>query len=204
MRVGLTGGIATGKTTVCRLFATKGCQIIDADEVAHQLLRREYPGYAPVLQAFGAEILDSAGEIDRSKLGNIVFADPAKLTQLNELLHPEVIRHILDKLSQITQEDPSRRVIVDASLMIESGFHREFDRLILVTSTEEQQILRLRSRNGLSEQQARRRIALQMPLADKLRFAHYVIDNSGSLNQTSEQVDSIFEELDQSVWTRSH
>jgi dephospho-CoA kinase len=204
MRVGLTGGIATGKTTVCRLFATKGCQIIDADEVAHQLLRREYPGYAPVLQAFGAEILDSAGEIDRSKLGNIVFADPAKLTQLNELLHPEVIRHILDKLSQITQEDPSRRVIVDASLMIESGFHREFDRLILVTSTEEQQILRLRSRNGLSEQQARRRIALQMPLADKFRFAHYVIDNSGSLNQTSEQVDSIFEELDQSVWTRSH
>ena len=204
MRVGLTGGIATGKTTVCRLFATKGCQIIDADEVAHQLLRREYPGYAPVLQAFGAEILDSAGEIDRSKLGNIVFADPAKLTQLNELLHPEVIRHILDKLSQITQEDPSRRVIVDASLMIESGFHREFDRLILVTSTEEQQILRLRSRNGLSEQQARRRIALQMPLADKLRFAHYVIDNSGSLNQTSEQVDSIFEELDQSVWTKSH
>jgi dephospho-CoA kinase len=204
MRVGLTGGIATGKTTVCRLFAAKGCQIIDADEVAHQLLRRQYPGYAPVLQAFGAEILDSAGEIDRSKLGNIVFADPAKLTRLNELLHPEVFRHILDKLSQITQEEPSRRVIVDASLMIESGFHRQFDRLILVTSTEEQQILRLRSRNGLSEQQARSRIALQMPLADKFRFAHYVIDNSGSLNETSEQVDSIFEELDQSVWTKSH
>ena len=200
--VGLTGGIASGKTTVCRLLEAKGCTIIDADVVAHRLLLRGQPGYEPVLKAFGRGILGDAGEIDRSKLGAEVFGDRSKLEQLNRLLHPEVIRTIGEKLAALRQIGEVR-VIVDASLMIESGFHRNFQRLVLVTCTMEQQAERLMTRNGLSQEQARHRIALQMPLEEKRAFATDIIDNSGTPERTRMQVDALFEDLDQTAWTTS-
>ena len=201
--VGLTGGIASGKTTVCRLFEAKGCTIIDADVVGHNLLLRGQAGYEPVVKAFGRGILGETGEIDRGKLGEVVFRDRNLLDQLNRLLHPEVIRTIDERLAALRVKDESR-VIVDASLMIESGFHRRFSRLVLVTCTLEQQMERLMTRNRLIEEQARQRIALQMPLEKKRAFATDIIDNSGSKERTRMQVDVLFEDLEHTAWTTSH
>jgi dephospho-CoA kinase len=201
--VGLTGGIASGKTTVCRLLEAKGCTIVDADVVAHKLLRRGQPGYEPVIQAFGRDILGDAGEIDRGKLGTVVFADRSKLDQLNQLLHPEVLRTIGARLEALKRVSDAR-VIVDASLMIESGLHRNFRRLVLVTCTLVQQVERLMTRNGLTQEQARQRIALQMPLEEKRAFATDIIDNSGTLEGTSTQVNVLFEDLERTAWTTSH
>ena len=201
--VGLTGGIASGKTTVCRFLEAKGCTVIDADDVGHRLLLKGQPGYGPVLETFGTAILGGAGEIDRGKLGAEVFGNSDKLEQLNQLLHPKVIRAIGEQLEALNQAgDP--RVIVDASLMIESGFHRHFQRLVLVTCTLGQQIERLMARNGLTQEQARQRIALQMPLEDKRAFATDIIDNSGTQESTRVQVDALFEDLEQTAWTTSH
>ncbi len=203
IRVGLTGGIASGKTFVCRLFEAKGCTIINADTVAHSLILRGQTGYDPVLKAFGAVILGADGEIDRAKLGAIVFSDRIELNRLNGILHPEVVRVILSQLDNLEREQPLARVIVDASLMIESGFYGSFQRLIVVSCTPQQQIDRLRARNGLSEADARRRIALQMPLEEKVRFGDYVIDNSGTQESTRAQVDALLEVLERTVWTTS-
>jgi dephospho-CoA kinase len=204
IRVGLTGGIASGKSLVCRFFKARGCTIIDADAVAHRLILRGEPGYEPILHSFGPAILGADGEIDRQKLGAIVFSDRIQLDKLNSVLHPEVCRVILSQLDAFEKNSPSSRVIVDASLMIESGFHQHFQYLVLVTCTLQQQIERLKARSGLSEDRARQRIALQMPMAEKLRFAHHVIDNSGSPENTRAQVDQLFEELERTVWTTSH
>ena len=200
---GLTGGIASGKTTVCRLLEAKGCTIIDADVVAHKLLLQGQPGYEPVIKAFGRGILGDSGEIDRSKLGAVAFGSRSKLEQLNQLLHPEVIRTIGETLQALSQVGDAR-VIVDASLMIESGFHRTFERLILVTCTMKQQLERLMARNGLTEEQALQRIALQMPLEEKRAFATDIVDNSGTHERTRMQVDDLFEDLERSAWTTSH
>ena len=198
--VGLTGGIASGKTTVCRQLEAKGCTIIDADIVAHKLLLRGQPGYEPVIKAFGGDILGDAGEIDRGKLGTMVFGDRSKLDQLNQLLHPEVLRTIGVKLEALRQVGGAR-VVVDASLMIESGFHRNFRRLVLVTCSLAQQVERVMTRNGLTQDQAQQRIALQMPLEQKRAFATDIIDNSGTPERTRMQVDALFEDLERTAWT---
>lgn len=203
IRVGLTGGIASGKTTVCRHLEAKGCTVIDADVVAHQLLLQGQPGYEPVVSLFGKGILGENQEIDRGKLGALVFRDRALLQKLNELTHPRVTQEIKSKLETL-ERDAILRVIVDASLMIESGLHKSFQRLILVTCTLEQQVARLMGRNALSEEEARQRIGLQMPLADKVPFATDIIDNSGRMEQTLRQVDALFQDLELTVWTTLH
>jgi dephospho-CoA kinase len=200
LRIGLTGGIASGKSSVCDILRGKGCQIIDADQVAHELIRRGHSCYGPVIEKFGSGILDSYGEIDRKKLGAIVFEDKTQLEILNSVLHPEVIRTILMNLSELERRNSNPRRIVEASMMIESGFHKSFQRLILVTSAPEQQIERLMSRNGLSLEQARKRIAVQMPLGEKIPFADYIIDNSGTLKKAEEQVNQLFQNLEETVW----
>ena len=200
IRVGLTGGIASGKSTVCDLLREKGCQVIDADKVAHELIRRGQSCYNPVIEKFGFAILDSSGEIDRKKLGSIVFEDQSKLEILNSILHPEVIRTILMNLRELENINSSLKRIVEASLMIESGFHKSFGRLILVTCTPEQQVERVMKRNGLSLEQASKRIPLQMPLSEKIRFADYVVDNSGTLKKTQEQVNQLLRNLEETVW----
>ncbi len=203
IHVGLTGGIASGKTTVCRLLQAKGCTIIDADVVAHHLLLRGEQAYERVVKAFGRGILGDAGEIDRRKLGAQVFGNPVLLQRLNSLVHPEVIRDIAARLE--TFERLARvRVIVDASLMIESDMHKSFQRLILVICRVEQQLERLMDRNGLSLEEARQRIASQMPLEDKRAFATDIIDNSGTLENTQRQVDALFKDLERTAWTTSH
>lgn len=200
MRVGLTGGIASGKSTVCDIFRGKGCQVIDADKVAHELIRRGGSCYDRVIEKFGSAILCSSGEIDRKKLGAIVFEDKTQLEILNSILHPEVIRTILLNLNELEKINSNPRRIVEVSMMIESGFHKSFQRLILVTCTPEQQIERLMTRNGLSLGQASKRIGLQMSLGEKIRFADYVVDNSGTLKKTEEEVNQLFRNLEETIW----
>ena len=196
LRVGLTGGIATGKSTVCRWLAEDGFRVIDADRVAHDLIRKGQPCFDPVVAAFGTPILDASGEIDRNKLGGVVFQDPARLRRLNALVHPEVIRQILEQLDRLEKFHPLSRVVVDASLMIESGFHKQFKHLIVVSCGADQQVERLMQRNRLSRAQALQRIGLQWPLQAKLPLATVVIDNSGTLQQTRHQVDRLLETLE--------
>jgi dephospho-CoA kinase len=199
-RVGLTGGIASGKSTVCKMLRSKGASILDADLVAHSLIRKGKPSYAHVLETFGQDILGPDGEIDRGKLGTLVFGDPEHLNLLTRILHPEVIRQILAELAKIEDETPQARVIVDASVLIESGFYRSFQYLIVVSCQPEQQRERLKARSNLLEEQVRQRITSQIPLEQKAKFADWVIDNSGSLNDTRMQVDRLWDELVQRVW----
>ena len=199
-RVGLTGGIASGKSTVCEQLQRKGCLILDADQIAHQLIVKGHACFAPVIDAFGPLIQDDSGEIDRKKLGSLVFHNPPLLQQLNRIIHPEVIRQIQTKLAIIEAERSRTRTIVEASVMIESGFHTSFQYLILVTCMSEQQIERLRIRDGLREGEARLRIAAQLPLENKKSLADWVIDNSGPLEQTQAQVDRLWQELTDRVW----
>jgi dephospho-CoA kinase len=199
--VGLTGGIASGKSVVCEMLRKKGCAILDADRIAHELIQRGQPCYVPVVETFGSEILNCAAEIDRQRLGFLVFSNPPMLQRLNQIIHPVVIRQIQSRLAIIDTETPRSRVIVEASVMVESGFHTSFGYLIVVTCQPEQQIERLKIRNAFSEEQARLRIAAQIPLEQKKNLADWVIDNSGSLEQTQAQVDRLWEDLTTRVWT---
>lgn len=196
LRVGLTGGIATGKSTVCDRLAEHGFRVIDADRVAHRLIRNGQPCFDPVVAAFGTRILDADGEIDRNILGQVVFNDPARLQELNALVHPEVIRSIPEQLDRLEQTHPLSKAVVDASLMIESGFHKQFKHLVVVSCGVDQQVERLMARNRLSRAQALQRIGLQWPLQAKLPLATVVIDNSGTLEQTRRQVDRLVETLE--------
>ncbi len=196
LRVGLTGGIASGKSTVCHRLAAHGFEVIDADRVAHGLIRKGQSCFDPVVAAFGTRILDADGEIDRNLLGQVVFNDPARLHELNALVHPEVMRSILEQLDRMEQSHPPSKAVVDASLMIESGFHKQFKHLIVVSCGADQQVERLMERNRLSRPQALQRIGLQWPLQAKLPLATVVIDNSGTLEQTRRQVDRLLERLE--------
>ncbi len=199
-RVGLTGGIASGKSTVCEMLRSKGACILDADEVAHTLILKGRSCYSRVLKTFGDEILGTDGEINREKLGALVFGSPERLNSLTQILHPEVIRQILEELAKIEGGTRPARVIVDVSVMIESGFHRSFPYLIVVSCRPEQQLERLMARSHLQEEQARQRIASQIPLERKIEFADWVIDNSESLDHTRQQVDKLWETLNHEVW----
>lgn len=199
-RVGLTGGIASGKSTVCEMLRSKGASILDADLVAHSLIRKGKPSYAQVLESFGQDILGPDGEIDRGQLGNLVFGSPERMNVLTRILHPEVIRQILKELAKIEHEMPEARVIVDASVMIESGFYKSFQYLVVVSCRPEQQLERLRVRSNLLEEQIRQRIASQIALEQKIKFADWVIDNSGSMDATRMQVDRLWDELVQQAW----
>lgn len=195
LRIGLTGGISSGKSTVCKWFKKEGFLVIDADQIAHDLIRRGQICFEPIVSLFGKKILNSTGEIDRKNLGNIVFNDLVCLKQLNELVHPQVIGKILQQLKTLEKIKPQSQIVVDASLMIESGFYEQFKDLIVVSCRIDQQIERLMKRSYLSITQARQRIALQMPLKDKLLYATAVIDNSGSLEETHLQVEKIINSI---------
>ena len=195
LRIGLTGGISSGKSTICKWFKERGFLVIDADQVAHQLIRKGQICFKPIINLFGKRILDSTGEIDRKSLGNLVFNNVVCLKKLNELVHPQVTKKILQQLKNLEEVEPQPQVIVDASLMVESGFYKQFSDLIVVSCRLEQQVERLIKRSHLSISQARDRIALQIPLKEKLLYATFVIDNSGTLEQTHWQVNEIINSI---------
>ena len=195
LKVGLTGSIAVGKSFVLGVLKELGCHVLDADEIAREVVTRGTAGLRAVVEAFGEEILGSDGSLDRSKLGAIVFADAGKREQLNSILHPFIIAAQDDELAGLERDDPEGIAVVDAALMIESGGYRRFDRLIVVHCQPEIQLQRLVKRDQLSLVDAQRRISSQLPQEEKKRYADFLIDTSGSFESTRQQVEDVFRQL---------
>ena len=195
LRVGLTGGIATGKSYVGKVLQELGCELIDADRVAHVVIEPGQPAYDELIVEFGPTILDAEGRIDRARLGAIVFADAARRARLNAIVHPRVYETQAVWLSEVAARDPRAIAVIDAALMIETGSYRRFDQLIVVHCRPELQLARLQERNGLTLEAAQLRIDAQMPNHEKLAYANFVIDTSTSFEETRRQTEAVFHSL---------
>jgi dephospho-CoA kinase len=195
LRVGLTGGIATGKSTVGEIFVELGCHLLDSDPITHQLLQPGQAVHAAVVHAFGERILSPDGTVDRRVLGDIVFNDPDARAKLNNLVHPAIIQRQQEWLREVEALDPRGIAIVSAALMIEVGTYKNYEKVIVVTCGPDIQRQRLRARSSLSEDQIEARIRSQMPMDEKVKYAHFVIDNSGTLDATRDQVRRIHKQL---------
>jgi dephospho-CoA kinase len=193
--VGLTGGIATGKSTVSAMFRHLGARVIDADLLAREVVAPGQPPYAEIVKEFGPEVLQEDGHLDRKKLGAIVFADPARRRRLEAITHPAIRRRQERLLAALEEEEYGGIVIWDAALLIEAGNHRSMDRVVVVVADEATQIVRLMERDAIPEEEARRRIASQMPIAEKARLADHVIDNSGPRARTEARVREVHRAL---------
>jgi dephospho-CoA kinase len=195
LNVGLTGGIACGKSTVARMLAEKGAVLIDFDELAHAVQEPEGAVWREIIRHFGEEILLPDRTIDRRKLGELVFAEREKLELLNRLVHPAVFEAWQRRLAEIREMDADAIVLSDIPLLIEAGLKPLVDLLLLVYLPPEEQIRRLMARDGYSREDAARRIAAQMPIGQKLPFADMVVRNDASLENTRRAVDEVWEEL---------
>jgi dephospho-CoA kinase len=195
LRVGLTGGIATGKSTVGAMFVELGCHLIDSDKITHELLEPGQEVHAAVVQEFGRGIVRSDQSIDRRLLGDLVFKDPQARAKLNSLIHPVVIQRQQEWLKDVETGDTNAVAIVDAALMIEVGTYKNYDKVIVVTCSPDVQRERLRTRSGLTDEQIDARIRSQMPMEEKVKHADFVIDNSGSMDITRQQVRQVFDRL---------
>jgi len=193
--VGLTGGVASGKTVVSRILKEEGAYIINADQIARELVLPHKPAWSELIRAFGQEILQEDGSIQRKKLADKVFADPKQRKFLNQILHPRIKEEMDRRAKEIGEKDPEAIVVIDAPLIIELGDHREMDKLIVVTSTQPQQIERLKGRDGTNPEEALRIVSSQMPLKEKLKFADYVIRNEGSMEETKDRAREVYQEL---------
>ena len=194
LRLGLTGGIASGKSAVAAMLREMGFAVLDTDALAHKLIEPGQAAYAQVIQEFGPSITDSSSRIDRSRLGAMVFADRAKLDRLDAIVHPRVAEVIFSQFEVWRRSGVRDAVFVEAALLVESGIHTKLDGLVVTWCKPEQQVERLLAR-GLSEAEARRRIAAQLPVEDKLRLASERIDCSGSLEETRRQVEALAAKL---------
>lgn len=194
LRLGLTGGIASGKSAVAAMLREMGFAVLDADSLAHKLIEPGQPAYREVLDEFGPSIVGATGPIDRTKLAAIVFADRTKLDRLNAIVHPRVADVILRQFEEWQRNGTRDAAFVEAALLVESNIHKILDGLVVAWCHPEQQLERLIAR-GLSEAEARRRIAAQMPVEEKLRYATEKIDCSGSLEQTRLQVEALAAKL---------
>ena len=193
--VGLTGGVASGKTTVSQILKEEGAYVIDADRIARELVRPHAPAWKKVVKAFGKEILREDGSIHRKKLADKVFADFHQRKLLNQILHPRIGREMNRRAKEIGEKDPEAIVVIDAPLLVEEGGHHQMDRLIVVTTTQAQQIDRLKKRDGISPEKALRMFSSQMPLEEKAKRADFVIRNDGSLQETKKKAREVFQEL---------
>ncbi len=197
LRVGLTGGLACGKTTVAEMFARRGAEVILADKIAHELLEPGTEAHAKVVEAFGRDILNPDGTISRSKLADLAFR--GRIQELNAIVHPAVIRAQEDWMDQVGERKPHAIAIVEAALMIEAGAHKRFDKLVTVICSFDQKVSRLAKRSGLPRDAARaeveRRVKAQLPDADKAALSDFVIDNSGTLADLQSRVDEVWSEL---------
>ena len=195
LRVGLTGSIAVGKSFVSAVLAELGCHVLDADRTAREVVEADAPGLNAVVEAFGAEILRPDGSLDRARLGAIIFADAPKRALLNSILHPYIIAAQDAQLRRWEHVDPRGIGVVDAALIIESGGYRRFDKLIVVHCRPEIQVERLMMRDGLTREEAERRINAQMPQEEKKRYADYLVDTSEGFEPTRRQTVEIHKAL---------
>ena len=216
LKVGLTGGIASGKSAVGEMLVALGAHLVQADRIAHQLMRPGEAVYNEVVRHFGGAILNRDGSVNRAKLAELAFGQPksprqdklpgilssqvpSRVEELNRIVHPAVLRSQEEWMEAVGREDPRAVAIVEAALIIEAGAAKRFNRLIVVTCTDEQRIARFAARQNLDIDVARkeveRRMAAQLPEAEKIKAADFVIDNSGSLDHTREQVQEVWKQL---------
>jgi dephospho-CoA kinase len=189
--IGLTGNIATGKSAVARMLAELGAWIVDADRVAHDVMRHGTPTWQAIVEAFGPATLAPSGEVDRQRLGEIVFADPAALRRLEAIVHPATVQTVTAAIVEATE----RVVVVEAIKLIEAGMHRAYHALWVTTCPAETQIARLVALRGLSRVEARLRVEAQPPQAEKVALADVVIDTNGTLEDTRRQVLAAWEAI---------
>ena len=193
--VGLTGGVASGKTAVSQVLREEGATILDADLIARELVQPHQPAWEELRRAFGDEILNPDGSVQRKKLAAQIFSHPEKREVLNAILHPRIRNEIQSRLSVIREKDPGAIVVVDAALLVESGDYEGMDGVIVVSASETQQVDRLREREGLSEDAAQQILASQTSVEERLRVADFVIRNEGSLEDTRRRAKEIFQAL---------
>jgi dephospho-CoA kinase len=204
LKVGLTGGIASGKSVVGEMLVSLGAHLIEADHIAHELMLPGQPVYNEVVRHFGGAILNSDGSINRAKLAESAFGGskagvPSRVQELNRIVHPAVVRRQEEWMEETGRRHPNDIVIVEAALILEAGAAKSFDRLVVVTCSDEQRVARFAARQKIGLDAARkevlRRMAAQIPEATKVKAADYVIDNSGSIEHTREQVHQLWEKL---------
>lgn len=197
--VGLTGGVASGKTVVSEVLREEGAYLIDADQIARELVQPHRSAWEELRKAFGDGILARDGSILRKKLAAMVFSSPEQRALLNRILHPRIEEEMQRRIRQIGQRDPDAIVVIDAALLVETGDYRKMDKVIVVTTTEAKQIERLREREGLGEEEARRVLSSQIKAEERLEVAHFVIDNDGPLDETRKKAREIFQTLKEVV-----
>lgn len=195
LKIGLTGSIAVGKSFVCECLRELGCHVLDADKTSRDVVAKGTEGLAEIVSHFGDEALLPDGELDRKKIGSIIFADENKRELLNSIVHPRVIAAQDEWIREVEIADPNGIAIIDAALMIESGGYKRFNSLIVVWCEPAIQLERLIRRDELSAEQAKIRIAAQMPQDEKKRYADYLIDTSVGFDDTRQQVESIVRQL---------
>jgi dephospho-CoA kinase len=200
LKLGLTGGIASGKSLVSRMFVDLGAHCIDADEIAHELVRPGEKVYDEVVKSFGDEILNADKTVNRAKLAELAFDKRRpRIYELNRLMHPEVIERYESWMEDIRRREPDAIVILEAALVLEAGLRRRFDRIVVVTCKPQQRIERWAQRHNLDLDTAKvevtRRMMAQAPDEAKLQAADYVIDNSGSVEETKAQARKVYEAL---------
>lgn len=192
--IGLTGGIASGKSTVSKMFRDLGVLVIDADVVARDVVRPGSDALVDIQNEFGTEVIQASGELDRDALGKIIFSDPTARAKLNGFTHPRIAMEML-RHAQEAGESGHRIVIYDAALIVENGLHHALGGLIVVAASPTSQLARIQKRDGLNTEDAQKRIDAQLPLSKKIEVADWVIHNDGTLDQTSSQVEAVFGEL---------
>jgi len=204
LKMGLTGGIASGKSVVGEMFVALGAHLIQADAIAHQLMQPGEAVHQEVIRHFGSAILNLDGTVNRARLAEAAFSassenESPRIEELNQIVHPAVIKRQDEWMEEVGRKDPKAIAIVEAALILEAGAAKRFDKLVVVTCRPEQRIRRWASRLGVDEETARRevgrRMAAQLPDEDKIKAAQFVIDNSGSLDRTRQQVTKVYAEL---------
>lgn len=193
--IGLTGNLGAGKTTVAKMFQKLGARILNADQMAHELISPRGACFKEVVRSFGEEILTN-GKIDRQKLARIVFNDSKKIARLNKIIHPKVIQQISEEISRERKlKRHAALIIVEAALLIESGLHKFVDEIIVVKTNHRLQLARILKQRGISKQEALKRLKMQMAFKEKMKYANVVIDNRGRLSQTQKQVEDIWQRI---------
>lgn len=192
--IGLTGNLGSGKTTVARIFAKLGAVVIDADAIVHEQLKSTGKAFAKVVHAFGKNII-SNGEIDRRKLADIVFRDPKQLKQLTSIVHPIALKEVRSRINTLKKASKTHIAVIDAPLLIEAGWHRWVDYVIVVKATRELQVKRIMAQRPMKKQEILRRLRMQLPVAQKTNMADIVIDNRKTLQETEKQTRMIVQRL---------
>jgi dephospho-CoA kinase len=195
LRIGLTGGIASGKSTAARAFGEMGAHVVDADRIARDLVIPGSPALARVVEAFGSGVLRADGTLDRAALGAVVFADAGKRRILEGIMHPLVLAEIDRRVNELERTDPQGVAVVEAALILELGRQEQYDAIVVVWAEEEQQRRRVMLRDNLTAEEAGRRLAAQMPLAEKRRRADFVVDNSCDLAACRADAERVYTEL---------